>query len=124
MVSGSSALGAGSFGVPRSLKRRSPSSGGSGSGSVAGFVGAEAAEEQVAFDLGLVGFVGQELRDPGLADAEAAEELARGLRAFAIEPAGPGGGEIVFDEHRILGLRGRPAGIGRMFPPTSRRGAR
>ena len=68
------------------------------------FVGAEAAEEQVAFDFGLVGFVGQELRDPGFADAEAAEEVARGLGHLAVEAAGPRGGEIVFDEHGILGL--------------------
>ena len=87
----------------------------------AGVVGGEAAQEEVAFDFGLVGFVGQELRDPRRADAEAVEEVARGLGHLAVEPAGPGGGQIVVDEHRILGLAEHLLVIGRRLRPTSRR---
>ena len=52
-----------------------------GSGIVAASFGIEVAKEQVAFDLGLVFLVGQELRDPGLGHAEALEQITRWARA-------------------------------------------
>ena len=73
----------------------------------------EGAGEEVAFDLGLIRFVGHELRHPWRTDAEALEQITLRLGHFAVEAAGPGGGEIVLDNAPGTRPDGRLADSGR-----------
>ena len=91
-----------------------------GSGIEAGFGGVGIVEQQVAFDLGLVLLVGQELRNPGFGEADALEQITRGLGHLVIQPAGPGGGEIILDDGADIRRSERLADNGSGWPPTSR----
>ena len=57
-----------------------------------GFGVGEMAEQEVAFDLGLIFFVRQELREPGLGHADALEQIALRLGHLSVEPASPSRG--------------------------------